>query len=101
MKSLLKCTIDNCSEDGGMMRYTPLISAVRYNRSEMLRVLLEDGANVEGAEDDWFHALFLAAWGKRADMCRLLLDWGKKMDFFNMLTTPLASVEELMYQCQS
>ena len=49
-------------------------------RAEVLRVLLEGGANIDSADVVGCTALHLAAGNGRRDMCRQLLDWGAKVD---------------------
>jgi ankyrin repeat protein len=46
----------------------------------MVRVLLEGGANIVRADDYRLTALHFATWFGYLDVCRLLLDWGAKVD---------------------
>ena len=79
MKRLVNCTHDNCTTDD-YFRNTPLTSAARYDRVEVVRLLLEGGANVESVNANRSTALHQAAINGRLDVCRLLLDWGAKVD---------------------
>jgi ankyrin repeat protein len=79
-KSLVKFdTNDNCTDDDER-RNTPLIYAAWYGHVELVRVLLEGGANVDRADVDQNTALHVAAQYGHLDVCRLLLDWGAKVD---------------------
>ena len=98
-KILAKCTNDKCTEEDGGLPYTSLMAAAAYNKVEVVRVLLESRANVDGAKHDWYRALLLAAWNGHHDVCRLLQDWGAKMNFLNMPTWSLPNVEELIDDC--
>jgi ankyrin repeat protein len=76
---LFKCSNDSCTEDD-KIRNTPLTYAAWYGHVEVVRVLLEGGANLDRADVDQDTALHLAALNGHLDMCRLLLDWGANVD---------------------
>ena len=78
-KILVKYASENCTEDD-VVRNTPMMHSVFYGHVEMVRVLLEGGANVEMANDNQRTALHIAASYGNLEMCRLLLDWGAKVD---------------------
>jgi ankyrin repeat protein len=89
VKILIKYSNDNCTSDDGY-RYTPLTYAAEYGHVEVVRVLLEGGANVDRAEAYQHTALHLVAHKGHLDVCRLLLDWGAKVDHMNVFkSTPL------------
>ena len=75
----MKYASENCSEDD-VVRNTPMMHAVVYDHVEVVRVLLEGGANVEMANAHQRTALYMAAWSGYLEVCRLLLDWGAKVD---------------------
>jgi ankyrin repeat protein len=55
-----------------------------------MRELLEGGANTDRAGVYGFTALHQAPYYGRLDLCRLLLDWGTKLDFLDdWKNTPL------------
>jgi ankyrin repeat protein len=57
---------------------------------EVVRVLLEGGADVERADAYQYTALHAAAWNGHLEVCRLLLDWRAKVDPVDKLKhTPL------------
>ena len=68
------CTTDDKYHD------TPLTQASVDGGLEVVRVLLEGGANVESTNADGRTALHCAAYNGHLDVCRLLLDWGAKVD---------------------
>ena len=74
-KILFNCTTDNCTTDD-QYRHTPLIYAARYGHVVVVRVLLEGGVKVEGADALRSTALHHAAVNGHLEVCRLLLDWG-------------------------
>jgi ankyrin repeat protein len=78
-KSLVGCKNDRCTTDDER-RSTPLIYAAIFGQLEVVRVLLEGGANVESTNANQQTALHEAAFRGHVDMCRLLLDWGAKVD---------------------
>jgi ankyrin repeat protein len=89
VKILFKCGSDNCTDDDNC-RNTPLTYAAWYGHVEVVRVLLEGGANVDRADADGWTALHNAALDGHLDVCRLLLDWRAKVDPLNMRqNTPL------------
>jgi ankyrin repeat protein len=79
VKILFKCTNENCSTDD-QYRSIPLIRAAFNNNVEVVRVLLEGGANVESVNARQGTALHVAAGLGHLEVCRLLLDWGAKVD---------------------
>ena len=79
MKRWLNCTNDNCVTND-QYRNTPLTDAGLYGNVEVMRVLLEGGANVESTNAHRRTALHRAAYSGHLDVCRLLLDWGAKVD---------------------
>jgi ankyrin repeat protein len=78
-KKLVSCTNDSCTADDGF-RKSPLIYAANNGHVEVVRVLLEGGANAERVNANQQTALHYAAWYGYLDVCRLLLDWGAKVD---------------------
>jgi ankyrin repeat protein len=76
---LVNCTDDNCTTDDDY-RNTPLILAAYKGHVEVVRVLLEGGANVEGTNKYQWTTLHRAAYKGHLDVCHLLLDWGAKVD---------------------
>jgi ankyrin repeat protein len=86
---LFKYANDNCTTDD-QYRNTPLTYAAVIGNVEVVRVLLEGGANVESTNDNRRTALHRAAYNGHLDVCRLLLDWGAKVDPVDVLEeTPL------------
>jgi ankyrin repeat protein len=83
-KVLLKCSDSRCS-DYDIHRSTPLTHAAGYGHVDVVRVLLEEGANVNRANGTTCTALHQAAWNGHLDVCRLLLDWGAKVDAWDKL----------------
>jgi len=89
VRILFKCNNDTCTTDDGH-RSTPLIHAAANGRVEVVRVLLEGGANVERVNAYQRTALYIAASHGHLEVCRLLLDWGAKVDPVDWLKeTPL------------
>jgi ankyrin repeat protein len=72
------CVKDICSAEGD--RNTPLIYAAQKGNVEMVRVLLEGGANTERGNVQYTTALDIAALNGYLDVCRVLLDWGANVD---------------------
>jgi ankyrin repeat protein len=106
VKILYKCTDERCTTPD-ISRYTPLQYATRKGYAEVVRVLLEGGANAERAYVNLWTALHYAANMGHLDVCRVLLDWGAKVDPVDDLkNTPLhraarngsLSVVELLVQ---
>ena len=89
VRILFKCNNDTCTTDDGH-RSTQLIHAAANGRVEVVRVLLEGGANVERVNAYQRTALYIAASHGHLEVCRLLLDWGAKVDPVDWLKeTPL------------
>jgi ankyrin repeat protein len=82
VKILFKYSNDNCTTDD-KYRNTPLIYAAWKGHVKVVRVLLEDGANVDTANAYRSTALHAAAESGHLDVCRLLLDWGAKVNRLN------------------
>ena len=78
-KILVKYASENCTEDDEH-RDTPLMYAAANGHVEVLRVLLEGGANADRSNADRRTALHFAAWNGELEVCRLLLDKGAKVD---------------------
>jgi ankyrin repeat protein len=78
-KILFNCIHDSCATDDEH-RDTPLIIAAREHQGEVVRVLLERGANVESTNANGCTALHYAAWYGHLGICRQLLDWGAKVN---------------------
>ena len=78
-KILVKYASENCTEDDEH-RDTPLMYAAANGHVEVLRVLLEGGANAERTNANQRTALHRAAWNGYLEACRLLLDWGAKVN---------------------
>ena len=79
VKRWLNCTSVSCTTDD-TMNNTLLIYAAQGGRVELVRVLLEGGANTGSANANRRTALHSAAWEGYVEVCRLLLDWGAKVD---------------------
>jgi ankyrin repeat protein len=65
--------------DNDVNRNTPLTYAATYGHVEVVRVLLEGGANVDRANGYGRTALHVADGYGHLDVCHLLLDWGAKV----------------------
>jgi ankyrin repeat protein len=97
VKGLVRCSNDSCTADD-YYRDTPLIYAAEKGHVEVVRVLLEGGANVEGVSYSGYTALHLAAGFGHQDVCRLLLDWGAKVDILDgSNSTPLHYAVQMTY----
>jgi ankyrin repeat protein len=70
---------DSCTTDDEW-RNTPLIVAAKYGRVEVVRVLLEGGADVQRANLDRHTALHVAAKRGHLEVCLLLLDCGANVN---------------------
>ena len=79
VKFLFNYTSDICTTDD-QYRNTPLIYAAANGHVEVVRVLLECGANVEKANAYQQTAIHGAAWYGYLEVCRLLLEWGAKLN---------------------
>jgi ankyrin repeat protein len=89
VKIWYKYTNDTCTTDDWPF-YTPLPYAAEQGRVEVVRVLLEGGAKVEGTDADQRTALHYAARHGHLEVCRLLLDWGANVNAVDWRTnTPL------------
>jgi ankyrin repeat protein len=69
------CNSNSCTA-GDYWRNTPLILATWLGHVEVVRVLLESGADVHAADLNMHTALHTAAKHGRLELCGLLLDWG-------------------------
>jgi len=78
-KILFNCTNDSCTTDD-QYRDTPLICAARDHQGDVVRVLLEGGANIESTNANRSTALHYAAWYGHLRICQQLLDWGAKVN---------------------
>jgi ankyrin repeat protein len=78
-KGLVSCTNDSCTTDDDK-RNTPLMYAADNGHVEVVRLLLESGANAEIANTHRVTALHYGARNGSLDVCRLLLDWGATVD---------------------
>ncbi|KAK2706489.1 hypothetical protein QYM36_016505 [Artemia franciscana] len=68
---------------------TPLVTAILNNNSDMVKYLLESGANPNCAQYH-FGILHVAVWRRRANLCQLLISYDAKVDALNANnTTPL------------
>jgi ankyrin repeat protein len=79
VKILFTRTNEKCTTDD-QYRDTPLIYAAARGHVEVVRGLLEGGANIEKANANQWTALHAAAWKGHLEVCRLLLDLGAKVD---------------------
>ena len=95
VKILAKCTNYNCAEDDEY-RETPLRYAAINGNVDVLRVLLEVGADAKRTNADQRAALHAAAAYGYLEVCRLLLDWGAKVDHVDRWkNTPLHYAAQL------
>jgi ankyrin repeat protein len=78
-KKWMYCNSDSCAPHGENSD-TPLMLAARYGHVEVVRVLLEGGADVQWASNNMYTALHRAAWKGHLEVCRLLLDSGAKVN---------------------
>jgi ankyrin repeat protein len=82
VKILVNCHCAPCSGDNGFLN-TPLIIAAFDGDVEMVRVLLEGGADVQKTNNYQNTALHIAAFLDQLEVCRLLLDWGVNINPLN------------------
>jgi ankyrin repeat protein len=73
------CYSDRCATDDNR-RDTPLILAADNGHVEVVRVLLEGGADVQRSNFRTSVALHRASSHGHLDVCRLLLDWGANVN---------------------
>jgi len=78
-KTLVKYASENCTGDDEF-RNTPLMYAARYGHVDVVRLMLEGGADAKRANAVQRTALHMAAWSGYLEVCRLLLDCGAKVD---------------------
>jgi ankyrin repeat protein len=78
VKTVIRCSKDNCI-DRDVFGVPPLLSADRYCRVEVVRVMLEACANVDRSDTFGYTALHYAAIAGHLDVCRPLFDWGARM----------------------
>jgi ankyrin repeat protein len=76
---LVKCTKDSCTENE-YLGDTPLAIAADKGHVDVVRVLLEGGANIERTNNLSRNALHRAAYYGHLNVCRLLLKKGAKVD---------------------
>jgi len=76
---LFKYANDTCTTDD-KYHDTPLTQAGVNGVVEVVRVLLEGGANVESTNAYRRTAVHCAAYNGHLDVCRLLLDWEANVD---------------------
>ncbi len=70
--------------------YTPLIVGSAWGRTEAVRLLLNEGADINNTDGDKQTALFLACWNKREEVIRILLKSGADVEKTNVnQETPL------------
>jgi hypothetical protein len=77
-KIWVKYASENCTTSD-QYRSTPLTVAAASGSVEVVQVLLESGAKAERTDFLRHTALHNAAWND-LDVCRLLPDWGLKVD---------------------
>jgi ankyrin repeat protein len=73
------CNSDSCAADDGN-RNTPLILAATYRHLEVMRVLLEGGADVQRVDSNMVTALHWAAVYGHLEVCRMLLGSGAEVN---------------------
>jgi len=61
-------------------RATPLITAAYAQKADVVKMLLERGADVNAQKKDGWSALHFAAWRGEEDIAKMLLDHGAKVD---------------------
>jgi ankyrin repeat protein len=89
-KVLFKCSRNDTCNDNDQYGSTPLTYAAIYGHVEVVRMLLEEGANIARTDASTYTALHQAVWNGHLDVCRLLLDWGAEVDALNKAgNTPL------------
>jgi ankyrin repeat protein len=79
VKMLVNSTDVSCIT-GVDARNAPLTYAAENGHVDVVRVLLESGANLEATNHFQRTALHEAAYEGHLEVCRLLLDWGAKVD---------------------
>jgi ankyrin repeat protein len=81
-KILVNCTSDTCA-DSDAYSSTPLIYAAKYGHLDVVRVLLDGGAEVDRADSIRSTALHHAAFRGHLEVCRELLERGATVDPVN------------------
>ncbi len=64
--------------------YTPLIVASTWGRTESVRLLLNEGADVNNTDRDGQTALYLACWNSHEEVIRILLGNGADVENTNV-----------------
>jgi ankyrin repeat protein/beta-lactamase regulating signal transducer with metallopeptidase domain len=63
-------------------RQTPLLCAAGRGRTEVVRLLLDEGANVNGSDAWGYTALYYAIWADTEETVRTLLSRGARVDLY-------------------
>jgi ankyrin repeat protein len=79
VKRLVNCSCDSCTADRRGLN-TPLMLAAANGHVEVVRVLLDGGADVRRVNYINWNALHKAAAFEHLEVCRLLLDRGVKVN---------------------